>query len=324
MKRRKLTLPFLFGTMLTSIVLLAASCEGSEMPDSPADGKEVPLRISSLALTGEATVSRAATSVDIATGKNVGFFVKAESGKYAAQNNLKGVYSNTATLKAWVPSPDSIWLNNQDATVMVYYPYAAGQTSSTLTLTPKLYPATGDDGDLSYARFTANNRYLVTDPKKIDLTLNPVYARLVVTVIKDADYPTEVKIGKITVSGGNICSSANLDMTTGGYSRSTGAVTTTFTEKTVGLAGSASPASIDLLLIPNDLSSDDVSLTLEPDGKKTTAVIARAKFGNKLEAGKQYTVTVKLKPGTLTPGVSDVTIEDWTAGSSISSDTEFD
>lgn len=324
MKRRKLTLPFLLGAMLTSIALLAGSCEGSEMPDSPADGKEVALRVSSLALTGEATVSRAATSVDIATSKNVGFFVKAESGKYAAQNNLKGVYSNTAALKAWVPSPDSIWLNNQDATVMVYYPYADAQNTSTLALTPKLYPATGDDGDLSYARFTANNRYLVTDPKKIDLTLNPVYARLVVTVIKDDTYPTEVKIGKITVSGGNICSSANLDMTTGGYSRSTGEFFATFADKTVGLAGSTSPASIDLLLIPNDLSSDDVSLTLEPDGKKTTAVIARAKFGNKLEAGKQYTVTVKLKPGTLTPGVSDVTIEDWTAGSNVSSDTEFD
>ena len=326
MKRRKSTLLFLLGIMPVSIALLAASCEGGEMPDSHAGGKEVALQVASLALTGEATVSRAAASTDIVTSKNVGFFVKAESGKYVAQSNLKGVYTTitpSPLLQAWVPSPDSIWLNNHDATVMVYYPYAPTQSTSTLTLAPKLYPATGDDGDLSYVRFTANNRYLVEGDKKIDLTLNPVYSRLVVTVVKDADYPTEVKINKITVSGASICRSATLDMTTGGYSRTTGAVAATFTDKTVGLAGDASSASIDLLLIPNTLTGN-VSLTLEPDGKPTTAVIDRGKFNDQLEAGKKYTLTVKLKPGALTPAVGNVTLEDWSAVSGVGSDTEFD
>lgn len=318
------------------IVLLAASCSGSdEMPggDAGDTSERVALRVSALAIEGEAAVtqavspgvpvSRAATSAPIGTGKSVGFFVKADAGKYAAQNNVKGVYKTLAgSLQAWVPA-DSIWLNRNDATVMVYYPYFATQSTSTLPLAPKLYPAGSDEGDLSYVRFTANNRYLVEGNKKIDLTLAPVYSRLVVTVIKDATYPTEVKIAKISVSGTNICSIGSFNMETEAYSRTAGNVTVSFTDQTVGLAGAASPATIDLLLIPNTLTAT-ISLTLEPDGKKTTAVIDRSKFGDSLDAGKKYTVTVKLKPGTLTPEVGNVTVVDWTSGGSVNSDTEFD
>lgn len=310
-------------TVWIGTFIFNSSCTHDEIPGGGETGRgsEVSLRISALSMEGGAEVTRAATSTPIGTGKNVGFFVKADAGKYVAQTNLKGVYDGT--LRSWVPV-DSIWLNDHDATLMVYYPYIPGVSGTVLELTAGLFPTADDTGDLSYARFETNNRYLTEGNKKIDITLDPVYARLVLTVVKDATYPVQAKVSKITVSGVSINNKAKIDLATDNYHTYTaGPVACVFPDKIVGLESDASPVIIDLLLIPGALAAD-VTLSLTLDGKETKVVIDRAKFGNALIAGKKYTATLKIKPGEL--NIGSVDLADWVAGSGggIDSGTEFD
>ena len=116
---------------LLALSLLASCSQDDALPRSV--GTNLPsLGLSTLQATdipADETVTRAAGTTAYPTNKFIGFFVKADATNgYTACNNRKGEYNTTR--KLWLPTPDSIWLNNHDADIAVYAPYDAAHTTA--------------------------------------------------------------------------------------------------------------------------------------------------------------------------------------------------
>lgn len=299
------------GTILLYILLLLSSCAQDEvLYGGDADGSLPALGLSAVQATDmdvSKTVTRAVATPDYPTSGYIGFFVKADATNgYKAVDNRKGEY-NTAR-KLWLPQAatpaDSIWLNNHDADIAVYAPYnAAHTTAATLNLTASLRPADGSK-DIWCKRFAANNK-----GKSLAVTLEHLYTRLTVVVSRDADYKSDANLTTFVLKGNEIYPSATYKpFETVPYTNST---TTGFTPAVMAqtLDASTASATYDLLLIPATLT-DDITLTLTVDGKKMQVKIAKERFAaGKLEAGKQYNVNLKLKPGKLE--ITSVSVVKW-------------
>ena len=312
------------GTILLLIPLLLASCSQDEtLPGgSPVAGSMPSLALSTLQATdidGGKAATRAATTTDYPTGKSIGFFVKENTTDgYVACNNRKGEYNTTRRL--WLPTPDSIWLNNHDADIAIYAPYDAAQTTAaTLNLAACLRPTDGSK-DIWCKRFTANNT-----SKNLAVTLEHVYTRLALTVTRDANYKADAVLATtFALEGNEVYQSATykpFDATTPYiYGTDTGL---TPTVPATTLNASTASTVYDLLLLPATLTGD-LTLTLTVDGKKMRVTVAKEKFAStKLEAGKQYNVNLALKPGKLE--VTSVSVEKWDALAEVSGgNAEFD
>lgn len=312
------------GTILLLIPLLLASCSQDEtLPGgSPVAGSMPSLALSTLQATdidGGKAATRAVTTTDYPTGKSIGFFVKENTADgYTACNNRKGEYNTTRRL--WLPTPDSIWLNNHDADIAIYAPYDAAQTTAaTLNLAACLRPADGSK-DIWCKRFTANNT-----SKNLAVTLEHVYTRLALTVTRDANYKADAVLATtFALEGNEVYQSGTykpFDATTPYiYGTDTGL---TPTVPATTLNASTASAVYDLLLLPATLTGD-LTLTLTVDGKKMRVTVAKEKFAStKLEAGKQYNVNLALKPGKLE--VTSVSVEKWDALAEVSGgNAEFD
>ena len=312
------------GTILLLIPLLLASCSQDEtLPGgSPVAGSMPSLALSTLQATdidGGKAATRAATTTDYPTGKSIGFFVKENTTDgYVACNNRKGDYNTTR--KLWLPTPDSIWLNNHDADIAIYAPYDAAQTTAaTLNLAACLRPTDGSK-DIWCKRFTANNT-----SKNLAVTLEHVYTRLALTVTRDANYKADAVLATtFALEGNEVYQSGTyrpFDATTPYiYGTDTGL---TPTVPATTLNASTASAVYDLLLLPATLTGD-LTLTLTVDGKKMRVTVAKEKFAStKLEAGKQYNVNLALKPGKLE--VTSVSVEKWDALAEVSGgNAEFD
>ena len=312
------------GTILLLILLLLASCSQDEtLPGgSPVAGSMPSLALSTLQATdidGGKAATRAVTTTDYPTGKSIGFFVKENTADgYTACNNRKGEYNTTRRL--WLPTPDSIWLNNHDADIAIYAPYDAAQTTAAaLNLAACLRPADGSK-DIWCKRFTANNT-----SKNLAVTLEHVYTRLALTVTRDANYKADAVLATtFALEGNEVYQSGTyrpFDATTPYiYGTDTGL---TPTVPATTLNASTASAVYDLLLLPATLTGD-LTLTLTVDGKKMRVTVAKEKFAStKLEAGKQYNVNLALKPGKLE--VTSVSVEKWDALAEVSGgNAEFD
>ena len=312
------------GTILLLIPLLLASCSQDEtLPGgSPVAGSMPSLALSTLQATdidGGKAATRAVTTTDYPTGKSIGFFVKENTTDgYTACNNRKGEYNTTRRL--WLPTPDSIWLNNHDADIAIYAPYDAAQTTAaTLNLAACLRPTDGSK-DIWCKRFTANNT-----SKNLAVTLEHVYTRLALTVTRDANYKADAVLATtFALEGNEVYQSGTyrpFDATTPYiYGTDTGL---TPTVPATTLNASTASAVYDLLLLPATLTGD-LTLTLTVDGKKMRVTVAKEKFAStKLEAGKQYNINLALKPGKLE--VTSVSVEKWDALAEVSGgNAEFD
>ncbi|MEB3373951.1 fimbrillin family protein [Bacteroides sp. CR5/BHMF/2] len=312
------------GTILLLIPLLLASCSQDEtLPGgSPRCRQHASLALSTLQATGidgGKAATRAVTTTDYPTGKSIGFFVKENTTDgYTACNNRKGDYNTTRRL--WLPTPDSIWLNNHDADIAIYAPYDAAQTTAAaLNLAACLRPADGSK-DIWCKRFTANNT-----SKNLAVTLEHVYTRLALTVTRDANYKADAVLATtFALEGNEVYQSGTykpFDATTPYiYGTDTGL---TPTVPATTLNASTASAVYDLLLLPATLTGD-LTLTLTVDGKKMRVTVAKEKFAStKLEAGKQYNVNLALKPGKLE--VTSVSVEKWDALAEVSGgNAEFD
>lgn len=313
------------GTILLSILLLLSSCTQDEVWYGGDAGGSLPaLELNTVQATDidvSKVVTRAVATPDYPTSGHIGFFVKeAVSDGYKAVDNRKGEYSTTR--KLWLPQAatpaDSIWLNNHDADIAVYAPYdATHTTAATLNLAASLRPADGSK-DIWCKRFVANNQ-----SKNLAVTLEHLYTRLTVVVSRDANYKSDANLTAFALKGNEIYQSATYKpFETVPYTNgSTTGVTPAVTAQT--LNASTASATYDLLLIPATLTGD-ITLTLTVDGKKMQVKAAKEKFtGNKLEAGKQYNVNLKLKPGKLE--ITSVSVVKWDALTEVNGgNAEFD
>lgn len=312
--------------LLAATLLLFASCtKDDNLPGgTAADSRPALLGLSNLRAADistvdvstraadpcEATTRAAASTPDYPKNQSIGFFVKEDNTHgYPACNNRQGIYNTTR--KLWLPTPDSIWLNNHDADIVIYAPYDAAQTTAAaLNLTACLRPADGSK-DIWCKRFPANNQ-----SKDLTATLEHVYTRLCITVTLAADYKAEAKLTDIALTGKDIYAGTTykpFETAPYTYDGEKGVSLTPAAEKV--LNASTTSATYDLLLIPTAAGAaltDDLTLTLTVDGKMMRVKIAKEKFTDtKLEAGKQHNINLKLMPGKL--ALSSVTVVRWDA-----------
>lgn len=303
---------------------LSSCTQDDSFPGGNDEGRTALLGISTLQANDidvSNPATRAVATPNYPTTGVVGFFVKADATNgYKAVSNRKGTYSTARNL--WLPQAatpaDSIWLNSHDADVAIYAPYSATHvTASTLNLTAALRPADGSK-DIWCKRFAANNK-----SKSLAVTLEHLYTRLTVVVSRDGNYKSDANLTALALKGNEIYESATYKpFETAPYtnSSSTG-LTPAVTPQT--LNASTASATYDLLLIPATLTGD-ITLTLTVDRKKMQVKVAKEKFtGNKLEAGKQYNVNLKLKPGKLE--ITSVSVVKWDVLTEVSGgQAEFD
>lgn len=297
--------------------LLGGCVQENDYPDIDAGALRRPLGIASLwapantSHTRAATVtSRAATITPLPTDGEVGFFVQAATPDYAGVNNRKGVYVAGESL--WLPATgaganDSIWLTGVTAKLAVYYPYDATQTTAgKLKLTSAV--RADDTKDLWSTHFEANSR-----TKGIKLTLTQLYSRLSLTFVKlaDAEYTGTSALTQLKLEGAGIHADATFNPLDSTYTYGTAGYTAALTGVTIkGTNAAADDATkVDLLLPPYQPLTEDITLIATVDTKEMKITIPKAKLGNTLAAGKQYNVTIKLKPTALVLGSIKTT--DW-------------
>ena len=323
-RKSRIATPASVCILATALLLFASCAQDDNLPgSSPADGRPALLGLSTLRAadisttdvstraidTREATTRAAVSTSDYPKGQSIGFFVKEDkTNGYAACNNRQGTYNTTR--KLWLPTPDSIWLNNHDADIAIYAPYDAAQTTAAaLNLTACL--RTDGSKDIWCKRFTANNQ-----SKDLTATLEHVYTRLCITVTLAADYKSEAKLTDIALTGNEIYAGTTyqpFETKPYAYDGKKGVNLTPEAEKVLNTTTTS--AIYDLLLIPTAAGAaltDDLTLTLTVDGKMMRVKIAKEKFTDtKLEAGKQHNINLKLMPGKL--ALSSVSVMKWDA-----------
>lgn len=297
--------------------LLCGCSQTDEYPDTGISGAgRRPLGIASLSAPGVAAQTRT-TTTPLPTDGEVGFFVLADAPHYSAVNNKKGVYKADESL--WLPV-DSIWLANSTAKLAVYYPYDAAQTTAG-KLNLKATVRTDDTKDLWSARFEANSR-----TKDIALTLTQLYSRLSVTFVKltDVPYTGTAALTQIKLAGTGIYAGATYNLQDGTYAYGTTGYTASLTGITIkGTNAAASDATkVDLLLPPYATLTGDITLTATIDTKEMKITIPKAKLSNTLAAGKQYNITVKLKPTALVLG--SIQTSDWDSQTAFNGEAEME
>lgn len=308
------------GLGLSLFMALFAGCsQVDEYPGASIDtaGRR-PLGVTSLWAPATALQTRAATVTPLPASGEVGFFLQADLPNYAAVNNTKGVYKADESL--WLPT-DSIYLTRVAAKLAVYYPYDAAQTT-TGKLNLQAAVRTDDTKDLWTTRFEAD-----AHTKNIKLTLTQLYSRLSITFVKmtDAEYTGTAALTQLKLAGAGIYAGATYNPLDGTYAYGTaGYATATLSGITIkGTNVAADDAvKVDLLLPPYETLTENITLTATVDTKEMKITIPKAKLGNTLAAGKQYNITVKLKPTALVLGSIQTT--DWDSQTPFNGDAEME
>lgn len=291
--------------VILPVLMLAACSQDESAHDNGSTLRHTTLQVASLS-TDDGAATRATT--DYPTDRHIGFFVKENTASgYAALHNSDGIYS--ADRKLWLPTPDSIWLNNNKADISVYAPYDAAHGKDGMLKLAPCHRLKDGSKDISFTTFTADNK---TAPQA--LTLTHVYARLTISVTRDVSYTNEVTFNGVAMKGNDIYKDASFkpfDAAASRYAYGSDKEFTLAVNPPVSITAASPSAVFDLLLIPSALSADVTLQLISGGDEKFTAVIPRAKFGNALKEGKQYQVNVKLK-GVILEVVS-VMITDWDA-----------
>lgn len=293
---------------LTLAAFLLASCSGDNLPGDNTGSRPALLQLQSLRAAGMgAPVTRAPATPNYPVGRFIGFFVKESvPDGYTACDNYKGAYNIPAV--KWFPTPD-IPLNSRSADIAVYAPYDITQTApAALSLTACLRPADGSK-DIWCKRFTADNR----SAKVGILTLEHVYTRLVLTVSRDADYKEDAVLTDVSLTGNEIYAGSTYRFFEADPYAYDGAKGFSALSTRV-LNASAATAAYDMLLIPTAVLTGDITLAFTVNGRKMRTPIAGEKFAataNRLAAGKQYNINLRLMPGKLE--ITSVDVVKWDA-----------
>lgn len=321
---------------LAASCLLMAGCGQDEAPGGEASGTGVALQLGSVEVltpkTGTAT--RATVGYTDITTENdrIGVFRKANA-TYTVLQNVPYEYMKLPgqTVLEWLPAggdEQTVWLYPAaQADIAVYYPYNENLSLAAGTGVVNLASAIRNAStpqDLWYGHCQASGK----NYKVASLSLNQAYARMKIIFVTDesVSYVEKPYLYKLVLSGGRadassttdgIFSAATLDMYTGIYTRGTKDYTPVdITTNTYQAAGTAetTQAVFDLMAIPAALT-DAINLTVNVGGTASTAKtmnlsIPAADFGGKLEAGKIYKVSVKIK-GTDIGEFSTVVTTSW-------------
>lgn len=274
--------------------------------------------------TGADTRATTYSNYPTTSGSYIGFYVKAVSGAYKEVTNRRGVY--VPARKVWAPSSgatdasaDSIWLKEQTTNIAVYAPYAAAQdTPGKLELTPRRI--TGTEAQkaaadfLWYTRFEANR----TNAHRSTLKLEHAYSRFTIRVSRVSYYWDPLQLGTLSLKSPGIYPAGKqvlLDLfakPTPTYQLAEGAAgefSVDVNEKlNQAITENTQVVDIDLLMIPVTLTQY-ILLSLGVDGQNMKVGLDKASFDGKFEAGKHYTLNLKLHPRELE--VTGVTITDW-------------
>lgn len=299
------------------MALLTGCSQADEYPGATIDATgRRPLGIASLSAPTDAAQTRAASITSLPVDGEVGFFVQGDA-NYTAASNKKGVYK--ADEKLWLPT-DSIWLAKVAAKLAVYYPYDAAQTTAG-KLNLKAAVRTDDTKDLWCTHFEADNR-----TEDIKLTLTQLYSRLSLTFVKlaDTEYTGTSALTQLKLTGTGIYAGATYNPLDDTYTYGTAGYTAALTGITIkGTNAAADDATkVDLLLLPYKTLTGDITLTAMVDTKEMKITIPKTKLANTLAAGKQYNITVKLKPTALVLGSVQTT--DWDSQASFSGEAEME
>lgn len=288
-----------------------SSCSQVEVADSVGgENGEIPLEIR--ATTGAEVDTRAVTAVEMTEG-TLGIFRLPEE-DYTALENIR--YNRVAG-ENWKPASTVIYVGATYARLCAYAPYNSVEfkNSSLKTeagLTMQTYAV---EKDMRFAVSGGDEVWKKTPTANFEL--KRAYARLVLSVVRDATYPNTCKITKAKIEAftGNIITANTVDISTGAEGSGTQTpqyIHTVTTGLKDGFAiGVTDDTSFDWLL-PQQTFSGGVVLTLTVDGMDYSVTIPVDKLSTFVR-GTKYTVSLVVKGGKLTLLSDKILIDrDWT------------
>lgn len=323
-----------YQCLLLSVLLLSA-CAGEDTgatggelqrPDTP-----VPFALSSV--YAESSIrTRAGVTTELDKSKNIGFYAKIpvsattrSQEAYVEQGNVIGQYTDDK----WQPVSEKIWLNHRTASIAVYAPYDEQHPKEHLNLSASLLKA-DESNDIVAGSVEANNQTVIESG--VSVTLSHIYTALQFSFVKDDNYPSEVKINKLEMTGDDIYGSASYDPITETYTPANPKtdvllpLSPSLTVPTATEVLSGAPATITLLLIPirQTFGSDAYLWVNTEDGKRMKLIIKKGTFNDQrpFAPGKQYKFSVKLSPAEME--ITGVGIADWETGVTVTDDTLID
>lgn len=294
MKEKRFIKHTILPLCCAGIAMIFACCQQQDeacIRQDLSDDAGVPVEVSASVFADVAT--RAQTPVDLTEG-TIGIFRLAVN-DYTSMENIQ--YSRVKG-ENWKPATSTIiYVGANAASLCAYSPYGATTFSNTTaTLTAQPYNATKD---MSYAITGGSDIWKKTPEASFEM--KHAYARLKLSVTRDALYPGACKVTKVafTTQDGTILTANTTDISTGTSGSGTSAakyecaVTTSL--GTTGLAsGAKDDTSIDVLMIPQPLAAaNGLKVSLTVDGTKYSVVVPGGKLAG-LVAGEQYTVSLTM------------------------------
>lgn len=284
--------------LLWGVTALLASCTQVEIQESAPEQEQqtetVSLQIGNAGLS--TVVSRATLN---AGGEQIGIFVKEDS-EYQVVSNRLFTYNKP---KVTWETDNAVLLRTPVATLGSYYPW---KSSRTQPIPMKCQEYTSEE-DISAVAFTADNRN-----NTVNLNMKRIYSRLVVTFVKGTGnkaYHGDAIVTDFSLKGDGVNSEAFFDLFTGIQLK---APDNPIEFKDIDYqADQATKKTMDCLIVPMAL---DGTLTFGAtvDAKPmegTVTAITLCGSGKKLEAGKQYKLTLTVNPTGLE--VSSLQMVDW-------------
>lgn len=297
MKTKKYSICLRNAAVLAGCFGILVSCNKDMVVDASTAEVDTPGPVKVLSL-GIDDIPEGRATVGVPTSGQVGFFMGADNG-YTAAHNRPGTYASGA----WSPT-NQLWLSSNVATLAVYYPYTAfGTTKAEIPLTASL--RTNDGKDICAAKFTANNQSVISK-----VTMTQVYSRLVIKVIKSADYTGgEGTWTAVTLEGNQVYTSGIYNPIAETYTGTKAKFSPAGFSKTLGASSSANNvASVDMLLIPDVTMTGNLTIGLTVDARPLQATIASLPEG-RFAPGKVQTVVLTVSPLGLI--VNQVSTTDW-------------
>lgn len=282
------------------LVLLSSGCSTENDPSRPELGELVPICISQVSATGEVTSTRATTTI---TKGQIGVF-RTNANTYPVQNNVPYSYNTSG----WTPSvsDNNILVDHRNATLLAYYPYRADITSPVVSLGAQLYK---EEQDLCYGKpaGTINN----ASPACTISDMKHAYARVKLSIQRDAtNYVGNCAISNIAFSSNSqFFSTRTFDISNSTLQGNAGGPYN-LKPGIAGIIAGATNKTCDVLLPPQDLAAPGLTLSLTIDNVIRSVSIAVSQFGNKLDSGKQYTISLLITNAEITIS-GGVTIQDF-------------
>lgn len=275
--------------------------------DVPATSGKAPLRLDGVSMAA------------MQAGETRGMAVEGAIGVFRKNREANVKYSNgSGQWTTWQcfdgNTLPGIWLSEAEETFAVYYPYAAGQTTTKVTLTSRIY---ADEADLCAATFKTT----ALNPSP-SVTLEHCYVLIRLRIVRSADYADLPVVNRLTLGG--VVASATYDLFTrelimGGATHQL-VWDTTPLKPMDAVEGSYPFSSIARFLVVPFTPGSDMWLTLETSSGSFSTVIPKAQSTEgRYRAGNCYTWDVVMgATGLKVTPTSNMLEQEWTEGATAS------